>query len=47
MSGTQQFIVELLKQGKEYFALLLTAVAAWHAPQPGYMKPKILSKEEG
>lgn len=47
MSGTQQFIVELLKQGKEYFEILLTAVAAWHAPQPGYMKKKVISKEEG
>lgn len=47
MSATQQFIIEVLKQGKEYFEILLTAVAAWHAPQPRYMRKKVISKEEG
>jgi hypothetical protein len=51
MTPTQQFILELLKEGKGYVQqlapVLIALIAGIHAPQPKYMQKKIESKEEG
>lgn len=47
MTQTQQFIIELLKEGKGYMPVVLALLAGWHAPQPSWIKKKPLNKEEG
>ena len=39
MNSHEQFILELLKEGRAYLALILPAFLAWLVPSPKYGKP--------
>lgn len=34
----QEFILQLIAEGKDYLKMVLTFLVGWHLKQPGYMK---------
>lgn len=40
MTTKEQFIIELLKEGREWFTAILTFLLGWHIKQPSWIKGK-------